>query len=70
MKKVSKEATTELCPRCKNPVRVQLVMGAKYCWNCGCRLDQVVLKNFSKEEQDEFIKKCLKVLNKVKVKGK
>lgn len=65
MMMVSKESTTEVCPRCKYPVRVQLVMGAKYCWNCGCRLDQVKLKGFSKEEQDAFIRKCLKLLKKV-----
>ena len=54
--------SSEICPRCQYPVRVQLVMGAKYCWNCGCRLDQVKLKDISKEEQDEFVKKCLRLL--------
>jgi hypothetical protein len=63
--KVSQEPDTELCPRCKNPVKIQLVMGARYCWNCGCRLDQVKLQDISKEEQDEFIKKCLNLLKKV-----
>jgi hypothetical protein len=58
--------TFEKCPRCNNPVRVQLVMGAKYCWNCGCRLDQVTLKNYSKEEQNAFIKKCLELLKECK----
>jgi len=60
---------SETCPRCGKPVRVQLVMGAKYCWNCGCRLDQVELKKFSKKEQDEFIKKCIKFLNEHKLEG-
>lgn len=66
MKQVDWES--EKCPRCKNPVRVQLVMGAKYCWNCGCRLDQVQLKDISKEEQNKFIKQCIKLLNSYKSK--
>lgn len=58
----------EKCPRCELPVRVQLVMWAKYCWHCGCRLDQVQLKNISKEEQDEFVKEYLALLNSYKTK--
>ena len=67
--KIATNPTSEKCPRCNNPVRVQLVMGAKYCWNCGCRLDKVKLRDISKDEQDEFIKKCLKILNNLKQKG-
>ena len=59
----------EKCPRCDTPVRIQLCMGAKYCWHCGCRLDKVELKGVSEEDKDEFLQKCLKLLKKHSWKG-
>lgn len=48
------------------------MLGAKFCPFCGCRLDKVELKGITKGEQDDFIRKCLKLLdeNNWSLKGK